>query len=42
MNGAISAILIHVSDVEAAVEWYRQAFPQAVLEHLEAYDFTYL
>lgn len=42
MSGTISAVLIHVSDVEAAIEWYRKAFPNAVLKHLEAYDFSYL
>ncbi|MDR6432757.1 VOC family protein [Brucella pseudogrignonensis] len=42
MSGTISAVLIHVSDVDAAIEWYRKAFPQAVLKHLEAYDFSYL
>jgi len=42
MSGAIAAVLVHVSDVEEAIEWYRKAFPQAVLKHLEAYDFSYL
>ncbi|MBC8716277.1 VOC family protein [Ochrobactrum sp. Marseille-Q0166] len=42
MSSAISAILIHVSDVDAAIEWYRKAFPHAVLKHLEAFDFSYL
>lgn len=42
MSGAISAVLIHVSDVDAAIEWYRKAFPHAVLKHLEAFDFSYL
>ncbi|ASV86573.1 MULTISPECIES: VOC family protein [Ochrobactrum] len=42
MTGIISAVLVHVSDVEAAIDWYRKAFPQAVLTHLEAFDFSYL
>jgi len=42
MSGAISAVLVHVSDVEAALLWYRRAFPHAVLKHLEAFDFSYL
>ncbi|OYR19729.1 VOC family protein [Brucella thiophenivorans] len=42
MSGAISAVLVHVSDVKAAIEWYHKAFPHAVLKHLEPYDFSYL
>ncbi|CAN7173670.1 glyoxalase/bleomycin resistance/dioxygenase family protein [Brucella pseudogrignonensis] len=42
MSGTISAVLIHVGDVETAIEWYLKAFPQAVLKHLEAFDFSYL
>ncbi|MEL4068891.1 VOC family protein [Ochrobactrum sp. GPK 3] len=42
MSGTISAVLIHVGDVAAAIEWYRKAFPHAVPKHLEAFDFSYL
>lgn len=42
MTGIISAVLVHVSDVEAAIGWYSKAFSQAVLKHLEAFDFSYL
>lgn len=42
MTRTISAVLVHVSDVAAALLWYRRAFPHAVLRHLEAFDFSYL
>ncbi|MEO9337366.1 VOC family protein [Mesorhizobium sp. SB112] len=38
----ISAVLVHVSDVPEAIRWYRRAFPHAVLERLDAFDFEFL
>lgn len=38
----IASVLIHVSDVSAALQWYQRAFPQAVACRLEAFDFDYL
>lgn len=38
----ISAVLIHVSDVPAAIRWYQAAFPQTVPQHLAEFDFSFL
>ncbi|WP_233259719.1 VOC family protein [Ramlibacter sp. WS9] len=38
----ISAVLIHVPDVEAALQWYQRAFPISKRKRLEAFDFEYL
>ena len=38
----IASVLIHVSDVAAALLWYQRAFLQAVACRLEAFDFDYL
>lgn len=38
----ISAVLIHVTDVPAALRWYQAAFPDAVPRHLADFDFTFL
>lgn len=40
--GPIAAVLVHVADVQAGIKWYLRAFPQAVLERLEAFDFEFL
>jgi len=38
----ISAVLIHVADVSAALSWYQAAFPGAVPQYLADFDFTFL
>jgi predicted enzyme related to lactoylglutathione lyase len=38
----IAAVMIHVSNAEAALTWYQQAFPQAVLCRSEIEHFEYL
>lgn len=37
-----SALLVHVPDVQAGLDWYRKAFPQAKPVYIEAFDFTVL
>ncbi|NAW66666.1 glyoxalase/bleomycin resistance/dioxygenase family protein [Photobacterium halotolerans] len=37
-----SALLVHVPDVQAGLDWYRNAFPQAKPVYIEAFDFTVL
>jgi predicted enzyme related to lactoylglutathione lyase len=39
---SIAAIMIHVSNVPAALIWYQQAFPNAVRKRVEAHNFEYL
>ncbi|MBD0413492.1 VOC family protein [Oryzicola mucosus] len=39
---SVCAILVHVSDVTAALIWYRQAFPDAVLEVSQPSGFEFL
>ncbi|PSJ61669.1 glyoxalase/bleomycin resistance/dioxygenase family protein [Mesorhizobium soli] len=41
-TGPIAAVLVHVADVEAGIQWYQRAFPEAVLERLEEFDFEFL
>ncbi len=36
------ALLVHVSDVKAGIDWYTKAFPEARLVYLEEFDFTVL
>ncbi len=36
------AVLVYVPDVEIGLQWYQQAFPEAVLMHLPDFDFTVL
>jgi uncharacterized protein len=40
----ITAVMIHVSDVTAALAWYARAFPQAVCKKIAmpAFNFEYL
>lgn len=38
----IASVLIHVSDVATALQWYQRAFPQAVACRLDEFDFDYL
>ena len=38
----IAAVLVHVSDVQAALAWYQRAFPQAVRTRVESFDFEFL
>lgn len=38
----IAAVLVHVSDTDAGLAWYRRAFPQAVLETSEPSGFEFL
>jgi predicted enzyme related to lactoylglutathione lyase len=38
----IAAILIHVGDVKAGLDWYQRAFPDAVRCRVEGTDFEYL
>lgn len=42
MNNPICGVLIHVSDVAAALTWYAQAFPGAVHSRVETHDFDLL
>ncbi len=37
-----AALLVHVPDVEAGLNWYKRAFPDAVPVYLEQCDFTVL
>ncbi|RXJ72279.1 glyoxalase/bleomycin resistance/dioxygenase family protein [Veronia nyctiphanis] len=37
-----SAVLVHVPDVAKGLEWYKQAFPDAVPIYLPEFDFTVL
>lgn len=37
-----SALLIHVSNVNAGLTWYAKAFPEAKTVYFEAFDFTAL
>ncbi len=39
---SIAAVMVHVPDVAAALAWYRQAFPAAVLVRSEASGFEFL
>ncbi|HCG7089390.1 TPA: glyoxalase/bleomycin resistance/dioxygenase family protein [Vibrio parahaemolyticus] len=36
------ALLVYVPDVEIGLQWYQQAFPEAVPMHLPNFDFTVL
>lgn len=36
------AVLVYVPDVEVGLQWYQQAFPEAVPMHLPDFDFTVL
>ncbi len=36
------AVLVYVPDVEIGLQWYQQAFPEAVPMHLPDFDFTVL
>lgn len=36
------AILVHVPDVKQGVQWYQQAFPEAVPIYYSKFDFTVL
>ncbi|EHT4943454.1 Glyoxalase-like domain protein [Vibrio vulnificus] len=36
------AVLVYVPDVETGLQWYQQAFPEAVPIHLPDFDFTVL
>ncbi len=36
------AVLVYVPDVEVGLQWYQQAFPEAVQMHLPDFDFTVL
>jgi len=38
----IAAVMIHVSDVEAALTWYGRAFPEARRRRLAGFDFEVL
>lgn len=42
MTVFVSAVLVHVADVEAGLSWYQRAFPSAERRRLEAFDFEYL
>jgi predicted enzyme related to lactoylglutathione lyase len=42
MMQAVSAILVHVADTQAALSWYRQAFPNGVPTVSEPSGFTFL
>ncbi len=36
------AILVHVPNVEAGLQWYQQAFPEAIPTHISDFDFMVL
>jgi predicted enzyme related to lactoylglutathione lyase len=38
----ITAVLVHVSDVEAGLAWYQRAFPAAVRTRIGGMDFEFL
>ena len=38
----ISAVLVHVSDVQAGLDWYQRAFPSALRRRIDEFDFEYL
>jgi predicted enzyme related to lactoylglutathione lyase len=40
--GPIAAVLVHVADVQTGINWYLRAFPEAVVERLEEFDFEFL
>jgi predicted enzyme related to lactoylglutathione lyase len=42
MPSPVSAVLVHIPDVEAGLAWYQRAFPHAVRSRIEAFDFDYL
>ena len=42
MSSPIAAVMIHVADVEAALHWYQQAFPEAVKLSIGTPAFEYL
>jgi predicted enzyme related to lactoylglutathione lyase len=42
MESVISAVMCHVPDVEAGLQWYQRAFPNSERKRLEAFDFEYL
>ena len=42
MEPVISAVLVHVPDVETGLQWYQRAFPISERKRLEAFDFEYL
>jgi predicted enzyme related to lactoylglutathione lyase len=37
--GMIAAVMIHVSDVQAALDWYQRAFPMAARKTVGGFDF---
>ena len=42
MTQAIAAVLVHVPDVEAGLQWYQRAFPTSARKRLDAFEFAYL
>jgi predicted enzyme related to lactoylglutathione lyase len=38
----IAAVMVHVSNVDAALAWYLQAFPEAIRTTARGTDFVYL
>lgn len=42
MTQPICAVLIHVPDVPAGLQWYQSAFVGSELRHVSDFDFTYL
>jgi len=41
-NLPIAAVMIHVSDVAAGLNWYQKAFPEARRQTIAEFDFDYL
>ena len=37
-----AALLVHVSDIKEALEWYKLAFPNANAIYINEFDFTVL
>ncbi|HSI56007.1 MAG TPA: glyoxalase/bleomycin resistance/dioxygenase family protein [Ideonella sp.] len=42
LQAPIAAVLIHVADTAAGLDWYQRAFPQAVRRRPEGFDFELL
>lgn len=38
----VAVVLVHVEDLEAALRWYQQAFPQAVPARDDEFEYLYL
>ena len=41
-SSPVTAVMVHVSDIQAGLAWYQRAFPSAVRAYARAYDFEFL